>query len=367
MNVVQICHDYHPPFPHICRLYGACFERDRFELETVFLRGTADSTLANNLPGKVTFLELPAGSLSGLKLKAMYRLMRLLREKRPQLIIAHRFKPIYLSAIAAHRVGAGTVIGVAHELGMFKRPGRRWLARLLRSKLRLVGVSDFVAADLKASLPGYPADHITAIPNGIDITRATNALLPKEEARLALDIPVSAKVIGTMGRMIAKKNQALLLEAFAVWPNKADWLLVLMGNGRLRKKLEARAQSLGIIEQTLFLGFVPEGSRYAAIFDLFVLTSRAEPFGMVLLEAMVAGVTVLGPNSGAAPEIVPDRAYVFDELTPGSLLKTIEYAKDHPVDKEQLEKFLQAKYSLSSFRKNLTSQTWLMNIKNLNR
>ena len=76
-------------------------------------------------------------------------------------------------------------------------------------------------------------------------------------------------------------------------------------------KLKAQAAELGIAGQVDFLGQVPDARRYFQAFDVFALSSDHEPFGMVLLEAMVAGVPVLATACGGAREVVEGVGVLF--------------------------------------------------------
>ncbi|WP_122558829.1 glycosyltransferase, partial [Pseudomonas viridiflava] len=108
-------------------------------------------------------------------------------------------------------------------------------------------------------------------------------------------------------------DQATLLRGFAqALPNlPADSRLVILGKGRLEQSLKDLALELGIGPQVLFLGQVPEARRYFKAFDVFALSSDHEPFGMVLLEAMVAGVPVLATACGGAKEVVEGVGVLF--------------------------------------------------------
>jgi glycosyltransferase involved in cell wall biosynthesis len=87
--------------------------------------------------------------------------------------------------------------------------------------------------------------------------------------------------------------------------------LVILGAGRLEQDLKALARELGIGDRVLFLGQVPEARRYFRAFDVFALSSDHEPFGMVLLEAMAAGVPLLATACGGAKEVVEGVGILF--------------------------------------------------------
>ena len=108
-----------------------------------------------------------------------------------------------------------------------------------------------------------------------------------------------------------------------------------MGSGRLETSLKTLASELGVSSAVRFLGQVPGGRCYFKAFDLFALTSDHEPFGMVLLEAMAAGVPVIGTNCGGAPEVIGDAAHLFDQLMPGALANLL--ANQTGLSREALE------------------------------
>ena len=135
----------------------------------------------------------------------------------------------------------------------------------------------------------------------------------RAEARTELGLPADAWIVGNVGRLHPDKDQATLLRGFAAavpqLPQGSQ--LAILGSGRLDKDLKSLARELGIADRVLFLGQVPEARRYFRAFDVFTLSSDHEPFGMVLLEAMAAGVPLLATACGGAKEVVEGVGILF--------------------------------------------------------
>jgi glycosyltransferase involved in cell wall biosynthesis len=166
---------------------------------------------------------------------------------------------------------------------------------------------------MRACLPKFKPEHIETLYNRIDVAAVQAEQVSREAAREVLDLPLDAWVVGNVGRLHPDKDQTTLIKGFAkALPDlPVGSLLAIMGSGRLEQQLKQLAVDLGVSENVRFLGQVPHGRRYFKAFDLFTLTSDHEPFGMVLLEAMAAGVPVIATNCGGAKEVVNDPACLF--------------------------------------------------------
>jgi L-malate glycosyltransferase len=81
-------------------------------------------------------------------------------------------------------------------------------------------------------------------------------------------------------------------------------MLVMVGDGPERGDAEAEARELGVAEHVLFLGKIDPVSPLLAGADLFLLPSNSESFGLSALEALAAGVPVVGTNVGGLPTVV---------------------------------------------------------------
>jgi glycosyltransferase involved in cell wall biosynthesis len=109
----------------------------------------------------------------------------------------------------------------------------------------------------------------------------------------------------TVCELTPRKGVDLLLEAMpAVWAEHPDTELHIMGNGDAAGTLRSRAAELDKGGRIVFHGPVSEPYQRMADFDLFVLGSRSDNLPVVLLEAMLAGLPVLGTNVGGVADLV---------------------------------------------------------------
>lgn len=309
-RVLQFCHGYDGPFLDCARQYASLFQGSGYKVTTVFLTGAADPQVAAGCASdEVLFLEFSSKAVRGLKLGAIRALRKIAAERNFNFCIAHRFKPIYVALLATRL----PVIGVHHAFGDYQRKGRQVFANLFRQRLSLLGVSDAVRDDMRRCLAQWPAERIQTLYNRIDIPALQASLVSRAEARAALGLDTQAWVVGNVGRLHPDKDQATLLYGFAQalpeLPTGAR--LAILGQGRLEDKLKALAMELGIAGQVDFFGQVPDARRYFQAFDVFALSSDHEPFGMVLLEAMVAGVPLLATACGGAREVVEGVGVLF--------------------------------------------------------
>ena len=108
--------------------------------------------------------------------------------------------------------------------------------------------------------------------------------------RQRLDTPADAFLIAGSGRFVGRKGFDTLIAAVAARPDAWLWLI---GEGDKRAELEAQVEAAGIAGRTRFTGWVEEPMHYVAAADCFVMPSRHEPLGNVVLEAWAAGIPVV--------------------------------------------------------------------------
>ena len=310
--VLQFCHSYEPPFLDCARQYAALFSGTPFKICTVYLTGAPNAEVeSGSVSDEVIFLDYSSRQVRGLKLKAIFDLKRIATSRNFRFCIAHRFKPIYVALLGTDL----PIIGVQHAFGVYKRRLRQLFAGMFKSRLTLLGVSDAVRDDMRNNLRDWPADRIGTLYNRIDVEAVQAQQESREAARAFLGLPQEAWVVGNVGRLHPDKDQATLIRGFAQALTRlpAGSLLAIMGSGRLETELKDLAEKLGVIEQVRFLGQVANGYCYFKAFDVFALTSDCEPFGMVLLEAMAAGVPVICSDCGGGREVVRGIGRLFPQ------------------------------------------------------
>lgn len=308
--VLQICHSYYEPFLDCARQYTCLFKDTPYKVITVFLQGEADSQVSEKTAShEVIFLGYQSHELKGMKIGIIKKIRSLVARYDFAACIAHRAKPTYVALMATQL----PVFSIQHSFGNFSRFSRRLMVNTFKSRLTLLAVSNAVRDEIRDDLPGWPAEKIETLYNRIDLEKARSALLDRTTARATMELPADAWIVGSVGRLHPDKDPQTLIRGFAEalpdLPEKS--MLVLIGKGRLEDELKRLVNELKLQDKVRLLGPVPEARRYFKAFDVFTLSSDYEPFGMVLLEAMVADVPIISTDCGGAAEVVSDVGELF--------------------------------------------------------
>jgi glycosyltransferase involved in cell wall biosynthesis len=248
-------------------------------------------------------------------LLATLRLARVIRRERPQILHTHTAKAGAVGRLAAVLAGPARPPVIVHTfhghvLRGYFGPVRtrfflaleRWLAAHTTA---LIAVGPQVRDDLVA-LGVAPPERFTVIRLGIELEERVR---PQDdgraETRRYLGVPADRFVVGWVGRMTAVKRTDDVLEAFRlVRDGGVDATLCLVGDGPDRERLERRASELGVIRDTLFLGYQEDVAPYYAAFDALVLPSANEGTPVSVIEALAAETPVVATRVGGVPDVV---------------------------------------------------------------
>jgi glycosyltransferase involved in cell wall biosynthesis len=250
-------------------------------------------------------------------LRATFRLARLIRRERPQILHTHTAKAGTVGRVAALLAGSRRPPIIVHTfhghvLRGYFGPLRSWFFRILERRLAagttaLIAVSPQVRDDL-VSLGVAPRDRFVVVRLGIELDqRVASEQNGRAESRRYLGIPADRFAVGWIGRMTGVKRTDDVLVAFKRLRDEGvDAVLCMVGDGPDRVQLERRAHELGVIRDTLFLGYQEDVAPFYSAFDALVLPSSNEGTPVSAIEALAAGRPVVATRVGGVPDVVRD-------------------------------------------------------------
>jgi glycosyltransferase involved in cell wall biosynthesis len=285
-------------------------------------------------------------------LASLPRLVRFLRSAKPDALLSAQ-PHCNLVAIWARRMGNPRTRLVISEHGYTSqalRNSRKLIDRFIPMLMHwfypradaVVAVSRDTAGDL-AARSGLPRENIHVIHNPV--------LTP--EIKSLSRVPVNHRwmeagqppLILSAGRLHPAKDFVTLIQAFAAIIKWRQAHLIILGEGEQRQELERLVEKFGIRDHVEMPGFTDNPFAYMAHCAVFVLASRWEGFGNVLVEALACGAQVVSTDCPGGPAEILENGKSGRLAMVGnvdSLSEAIETALDHPLPVENLRKRAQA-------------------------
>jgi glycosyltransferase involved in cell wall biosynthesis len=247
----------------------------------------------------------PRPALRIAPLLAAWRLARFIDREGIDLIHMHWGKDLPLAALAKRLSTRRPALVYTRQMSITRPKRDRWHRFQYAQVDRLLAITERLARDLRDFLPAPAAERITTLYYGVGEPEAVDDAT-RGRVRAELGVGPETFLVGLFGRIKHYKGQHLLVEALA----RANVDGVAMAGlivGRSMEEgylaaLKRRATDEALPVQ--FRDFVREPQRLMAACDCVVLTTVEETFGLVLAEAMRAGVAVVGSDRGGVPEII---------------------------------------------------------------
>jgi len=221
---------------------------------------------------------------------------RLCRQYEIDILHAHLHKSI-ASCLLASFICKGLVI--VQEHGDVFQKGLtfsiyRLLLRLLRRRAGAIIANSQAAARELARRTGIDESYIRIVPNAVDFDSFNPARVSRKVIRDRMGISDGDFVLGFVGRLHYVKGADLLIEALSLLLRKSQqYLLLVAGDGPQQRSLKALAKRPGVEARVRFLGTCDNVPELMAAFDVGVVPSRRESFGITVLELMRMKIPVV--------------------------------------------------------------------------
>jgi len=275
-------------------------------------------------------------------LRALIKLIGLIRRYRPHIVHTHTAKAGALGRVAAWLCRVPIRIHTFHGHvfeGYFGAMGN-WAARMVERMLaalstRVIAISASQRHDLVQRFGVVPAEKAVVIRLGFEMAWLGQGRPGRFKEQVGL--PPSCRVAGILARLVPIKNHALLLHAIAGWvdgpgtrtPDQVRFLV--MGDGELRSELERLARDLGIESWVEFTGWRRDLADIYEDLDLNILVSRNEGTPVTLIEGLCAGVPVLTTDVGGIRDFLPaDAGVILRDPTVEDLAEQLRRWTEHP-------------------------------------
>ncbi len=247
----------------------------------------------------------PAG---GIEWSVVLRIARALRALRPELLHVHNWSTGLYGIAAARLAGVPRILygSGGREVPEGAGDRRRRAMRALAPHIdRFTSVCRFLGDELAVDFD-VPPDRVRVLRTGVDVTRA---LRPRTEVRRALGIPEDALVVGAISVFRPVKRIPDLIEAAGRLRARFPRIHLLLVGNPVRmtvEELRAQARTAGLEDRLHLPGRIEDPGGTLPAFDVFVSCSSFEGSSNAIIEALAAGVPVVGTRVGGTPELVAD-------------------------------------------------------------
>lgn len=298
--------------------------------------------------------------------KSFFGVIRQLRRRvvdnKPDLLHANSIRSGLVATAAT--AGLGTrVVWHLHDL-LPRHPLSTAIRALasLSTRTRMIAVSEAVGRNFRGRFSRLLKDRVTVILNSIDLDKFQPDATARRRIRRELRFRATDIAIGIVGQVTPRKGQLELLRAFAGTLTSApNSILLIVGVPMFNRDheylelLKRTTAELGIGKKVRILGARSDVGAIMRTLDLLVVNSSAEPFGLVIPEAMACGTPVLAPAVDGIPEIIThgENGWLMPANDEAALTEAILHLQCRPDLRERLaergEQHVSARFSIGRY------------------
>lgn len=245
---------------------------------------------------------VPFAPVNEIDLATAWKLSRIIRQWKPEIIHAHDPHAVSMTALAlsfgAPEPRPKIVASRRVDFHLQSHAFSQWKYRQVDAFIAASqAIKDILVQD------GIAADRVFVVHDGIDVN--TIAHRPAIDLHAEYWLPHGVPVIVNVGALVGHKGQRYLIDAMPlVLREVPDAHLVIFGEGELRGALEKQIKQLNLGKRVLLPGFREDVLSLVKSADLFVMSSVTEGLGSAVLDAMAMGLAVVGTRAGGIPEAV---------------------------------------------------------------
>jgi len=296
-------------------------------------------------------------------LNTIRKLVRLMRQLKPDVVHTHTAKAGFVGRIAARIAGVPVIVHTFHGhvfQGYFNPLLTRVFILLEQITARMsdtvITLTEGLRRELADTYRVTRRSRITVLPLGLDLQAFAGVPRKSGTFRREHEIPSNVPLIGIVGRIVPIKNHDLFLRA-AVKVKAAlpEAYFVIVGDGELRAEIEATAAALGLSACTTFTGWVREVAAVYSDLDALVISSRNEGTPVSVIEALAARCPVVTTAVGGLPDLLDQGA--LGALVPSddadALAQAILTAIKTPPDTQRAQALMLDRYGIDRLVKDL--------------
>lgn len=276
-------------------------------------------------------------------LKAMFEIYKILKEIEPNIVYTHSSKAGGLGRIPAKLVGAKSIYnphGWAFDMNVSNK--KKFVFKYAEKLLgyftdKIIAISQYekeVAINEKI----VKDKKIEVIENAIDLEKF-NKKYDSSELLNDLQWNKDCIVIGMIARISEQKSPHTFVDiAIRLSEKYPQYRFLMVGDGEQRDEIENRIKNNNLDSKFYITGWVDDPYKYLDIFDVALLTSKWEGFGLVIPEYMAAGKPVIASNVGGIPTIINNgiNGYIINNLNVDKFINSIENIINNKILRQNL-------------------------------
>lgn len=315
---------------------------------------------------KPVYVHGMAGSLNPFSnILVIWRLYRLLRQIKPDVVHTHMAKAGFVGRVAAWLAGVPVIVHTFHGVA-FSDQHNPIMTRLFILLERITASMSDTIITLTQSLRHELAEtygvarqaRMTILPLGLDLDGFARVTRKQGDFRKQWKIPADVPLIGIVGRLAPIKNHDLFLRAAAlVKAQIPDAHFVIVGDGETRADVEMLVNALKLRDAVTFTGWQRDLISLYSDLDVLVNSSISEGTPTPIIEALAAGCPVVATAVGGVPDMLDHGQLGMLALpgNPDSLADTILLALRNPPDGARACEIILNRYSIDRLVRDLDS------------